>query len=305
MKDNAFILVPLPMIKDLIKDPSTLEDIYLVGIYKSSTLMKYSDDQAIKHFIYCMYRRKDELRGPIFEWAKKMVDFPYDNERGGFDGGDFHAYAEFSYVKIFAARYPGFKRDLLEWSRWDTMHSEMEKYISAKIPNDMLAAKKIFEGNDYFIGEPNFTADSKIIWDLYKRRSLMTEEELASWAMYFGMLSLIGQKDVVATTSFAIKSRMFGAKDKEALDDILTDLELKKLYDRYTTRRKYEKLCYIVREKMKINSMGLKKKTYLSYVYFDDADLIEKVFYSDRARLHKERKALIAKYYGRKKQERR
>lgn len=95
-----------------------------------------------------------------------------------------------------------------------------------------------------------------------------------------GMLSIIGTKELAATTSIAIKSRMFGAKNNEVLREVLSDEETSRLYAYWTTRRRYERLLAEVEFSNKIKSQGVGRKTYISYYYKTDKDFVEAVFRS-------------------------
>lgn len=107
------------------------------------------------------------------------------------------------------------------------------------------------------------------MWDAAEKS---TPELRARWAMYLGMLSIIGTKQMAETTSIAIKSRMFGAKDDKTLQKILENEETKKLYDYWTTRRHYERILAEVEYFNKVKAQGVGRRTIISYRFDNDED---------------------------------
>ena len=82
--------------------------------------------------------------------------------------------------------------------------------------------------------------------------------------MYMGILSIIGNKEFAQTTLSMIKCRMFGARNTEELNVLLKDKSLKKAYEKYTTKYRYNKLLNIIQDRNMITEIALHRRTYVS-----------------------------------------
>lgn len=135
--------------------------------------------------------------------------------------------------------------------------------------------------------------------NLYNHRESIRSDERALWAMYMGILSIIGNKEFAQTTSSMIKCRMFGAKNKEELSVLLQDKSLKTAYEKYTTKYRYNKLLNIIQDRNMITEIALHRRTYVS-VKLKNADALidailskEKEVKQKKLRDEAKKKALI------------
>ena len=132
----------------------------------------------------------------------------------------------------------------------------------------------------------------------------LNAKKRAMLAMYFGMLSIIGNKRYAATTSDFILCRMFGAKNEEELSTFREDEEFDKLYQTYATRRKYEGYMEELVAKKMITYLPYGKRSYISVKLKSDDALAEAIYKDSKATRRKEQresqKAAIAKYLSKK-----
>ena len=57
---------------------------------------------------------------------------------------------------------------------------------------------------------------------------------------------------------------MFGARNTEELNVLLKDKSLKKAYEKYTTKYRYNKLLNIIQDRNMITEIALHRRTYVS-----------------------------------------
>lgn len=284
-RNGHFVLIPLSMIRGLIKDPTLIYRIAMTGIYVSSQKLEVDFEEAIVTFIAIKYRDTLSLGIIMYEWYEKMKrNFPEQKELNKTSIVDKETHQinvnidkEIEFLKIYGQKNPKFFDDLLAWYRVRMMIHLLEYEI------DFLTMGSFEMGQQFMNERPELKTDPLIALDREVLRNMISAtynsstELRARWAMYLGMLSIIGTKQMAITTSVAIKSRMFGAKDNDSLQEILKDKETKELYDYWTTRRHYERLLAEVETANKIKAQGLGRRTYISYRFKTDEDFVKAI----------------------------
>lgn len=71
-RNGHFVLIPLSMIRGLIKDPTLIYRIAMTGIYISSQKLEVDFEEAIVTFIAIKYRDTLSLGIIMYEWYEKM-----------------------------------------------------------------------------------------------------------------------------------------------------------------------------------------------------------------------------------------
>ena len=276
-----------------------------LGLYIRSTKFGSDWGNASEQFVYALYRERDSLGDLEQKWWKKLDDegFDYDIQYYGFRGGPdkrFNPDQECEAMDKLAEREPEFREDVLAWHNMYLCFEQVDLQLNGAIRATIRHGQQLMGDHDNYKGEPLIALDWDLFWNIFKKRETLSEEQRAHWAMYMGMLSIIGQKPLACTTSDAIKCRMFGAKNQAALDQLLTDEATRQLYDHWTSRRRYERLLSEVEYTFHVKSQGMSRHTYLSYRYADNAKFLEAIIaYSKRKTAGRdERREMLKKMRG-------
>lgn len=283
--DGHFIFVPLSAISKLIKSYHTVYQITFLGIYISASKLSISFEDAINNYIRMLYL-SPILLGTNACWAAKMEKrFPMQENLRNTDildestndikaGIDISKEKEFLYK--FAKKNPQFSIDVLQWCRVMLMINQINYNYYIMLTAFSFGHKAMEEHPEYK-DDPLIAIDTEVMSNMWRAAEKSTPELRARWAMSLGMLSIIGTKQMAETTSIAIKSRMFGAKDDKTLQKILEDEETRKLYDYWTSRRHYERTLAEVEQANKIKAQGMGRRTYISYRFDDDTDFVNEI----------------------------
>ncbi|NDV64599.1 hypothetical protein [Bacteroides sp. 224] len=265
MEKNPFILIPLPLLKELIVDAETINTMFHVGIYFTANKINVSENDAYKEFIYCIYRDLKGLTDQLIHTFHTMVDFPYDEDYNGFDtsGNEFNPEEEFEYLLSYSEENPDFHHLLMAWYKIRQVYKMLELNTETVKYTILLVNEHLKKYS--FEGCPFILLNGKVMMNIYTQKDKMQADERAVWAMYLGILSIIGNKEFACTTSDMIKCRMFGAKNKDELTLLLKNKTFKKAHDKYTSKYQYHKLLNIIQDRNMITEIGLNRRTYVSY----------------------------------------
>lgn len=270
MSDNPFILIPLPILRDLIVDKATIENIFNFGIYFTAKKIIVSDYDARREFSYCIRKSPEEISDKLRERYYEIY-FPYSAN----SKLDLEHVKEMKQVKAFCDWNPDFHDSLREWSKVRIVHKTLQ--LDTKNVEHIIQQVESCSQNYDFNNCPLILVNAKVMMNLYEKRNNMKSDTRAMWAMYFGILSIIGKKEYAQTTSSMIKCRMFGAKNKEELNSLLRNPALKKAYDRYTSKYQYHKLLNIIQDRNLITEIGLNRRTYVSYKLKSIDELVDAI----------------------------
>ena len=301
MNKNPFILIPLPILRDLIIEKNTINRMYYIGIFYTSRKIEISEYNAFKDLVYCIYRTIEELPDSILQEYNRMDEFPYDEDYNGFGNEEFLPELEIEYLNDYSKENPSFYDLVLEWYRVRQTFAMLNlKTDTVKYTLDTVnRCRKVYN----FKGCPFVLLNATVMSNIYNARENMNSDERAVWAMYMGISSIIGDKDFAQTTSDMIKCRMFGARNKEELELLLKNRALKKVYDKYTTKHQYNKLLNIIQDRNMITEIDLHRRTYVSTKLKDVDALVQaistKEIETKRKKQRDEAKAKAkAKYYS-------
>lgn len=281
-RNGHFVLIPLSMIRGLIQNPGSFDRMAETGIYLSSRKLEVKLDNAINAFIVFRYSSGALLGSTMIDWYLEMGDsYPLQEQFVGKKITDLNGHRlvadisrEREFVTEFILSHPDFEKDLLSWFRVMQMCHNLSYKFCERTLVAYEVGKTIMEGNPEYEKDPLIALDGEVLANMWEAVSKSTPELRARWCMYLGMLSIIGTKQLAETTSVAIKSRMFGAKDKKTLQDVLSDEETRKLYDFWTSRRHYEGLLAQIEYSNKIKAQGMGRRTYISYRFDNDLDFV-------------------------------
>lgn len=303
MDKNPFILIPLPLLKDLIVDAQTIDKMFDVGIFFTANKINISENDAYKEFVYCIYRDSKGLTDQLMQTFHTLVDFPYDTDYNGFDpsGNEFNPEEEIEYLLSYSEENPDFHHLLMSWYKIRQVYKMLElntetvKYNLLRV-NEHLK-KYSFEGCPFIL------LNGKVMMNIYTQKDKMKADERAIWAMYLGIISIIGKKEFARTTSDMIKCRMFGAKNKDELTILLQNKTLKKAHDKYTSKYQYHKILNIIQDRNMITEIGLNRRTYVSYKLKTVNELVDAISMKEnqlqrRKQRNEEKAKAIERYFA-------
>ena len=229
MNKNPFILIPLSLLRGMIYEKEAINDMYDIGIFCTSRKIDIIESNALKDFVYCIYRSIEELPDKLLQEYDKMDKFPYDEDYNGFDNENFAPELEIEYLNDYSKENPSFYDLVLEWYRVRQVFYMLNlKTNTVKYTLSTVEKYKM----RYDLNKCSFVLlNGEVMSNLYKLKDTMTADDRAMWAMYMGISSIIGDKDFAQTTSEMIKCRMFGAINQEELELLLKDETLKRVYD--------------------------------------------------------------------------
>ena len=303
-RDGHFLLVPLPLIRGLISNPNVIYKAYAVGLYCSSQKIEVDMDSLYVELVRAFYN-PSYLGSTLVNWLIKLHDtFPYQKEWQGRDIADIengklfiNIDKEIEFLKAYANEHYDFLDDCIEW--WKVLQfNSLLDYRHCIIPYiNCGIARNVFSEHPEYKDAPYIAVDNEVFINMLVAAQRSKPELRARWAMYLGMLSIIGTKEMAATTSVAIKSRMFGAKDAEELQQLLEDPETRALYDKWTTRRRYDRLMADIEEGNNVKSLGVGRRTYISYRFSTNQEISEAINRGDALKrvtaAKKERRRLL------------
>lgn len=275
MNNNPFILIPLSLLRGLIYEKEVINDMYHIGIFCTSRKINITEDNALKDFVYCIYRAIEELPDKLIQEYDKMDEFPYDYDYNGFGNQNFMPELEIEYLSDYCKGNPAFYDLVLEWYRVRQTYSVLGlKTNTVKYTLDIADRYR----KEYSFDKCSFILlNAKVMNNICKSKDTMNVGERAIWAMYMGILSIIGDKDFAQTTSGMIKCRMFGAVNQKELEFLLKNEALKKVYDKYTTKHQYNKLLNTIQDRNMITEIGLNRRTYVSTKLKDVNELVDAI----------------------------
>lgn len=299
MNKNPFILIPLSLLRGMIYEKEAINVMYDIGIFCTSRKIDIIESNALKDFVYCIYRSTEELPDKLVQEYDKMDEFPYDEDYNGFENENFAPELEIEYLNDYSKENPSFYDQVLEWYRVRQVFYMLNlKTNTVKYTLSTVEKYKM----RYDLGKCSFVLlNGEVMSNLYKLKDTMTADDRAMWAMYMGISSIIGDKDFAQTTSEMIKCRMFGAINQKELELLLKDETLKRVYDKYTTKRQYNKLLNIIQDRNMVTEIGLNRRTYVSTKMKNVDELVDAIsakrIDSERKRVRDEEKANARKKY--------
>ena len=244
MANKCFVMIPLPMIKVLFQTPNAFEKILSTGIYKSAFRQRIAgEDRPLMQMVYCWYAKKEcltaSIREKLEELLKQDVWFDDDCYRGFDTNGNFTAGVElynglFDYVKkdndFFKAIEEWYAiyqfNGLIGFSQGGEQITRIIERADTELAKDNTQPYALVNPNTFF----------------YHAKTHTKERERARLAMGMAISTIVGSKEFAATSKSQIAMRMFGCKNDEELEKTLQDHSLKECYDRYTTRKIFDRL---------------------------------------------------------------
>lgn len=286
---KRFVLIPLPLVRELFMPKGYADDIVGFGIYEAAKALYKGekldnlDNGFLKDLFYCYYRDKDALPPYLIQMIEELADkefFALDVDYTGFDGyGIFNPEEEVGGIVNYLNEDEEFYQSHYYPNVPDSLSFTVEEFTSAALEwCQIRALLKRFElkGKVSYIIKchDSLTSDYQkcpscaigVRFLLSYLNNAHSEYDRMKLALLMGISSIIGMKRKwTATTKEMILCRMFGCKDKKELDRLLSNKKAKEAYDKYSTRKRFERL----RDDLLVSCMvrcftGFRRRTYVS-----------------------------------------
>ena len=299
--ENNIIVGYQKTLKGLIADANTIDDMMIMAVYYTgrNLFKKTPLAKALEPLVYHMYHYT--LDDYMYKLVQEMLPHvSYDTYYRGFVNGEWDPSYEVESIMEYCKDRPDFQQDVLEWY-WVTKTIEA---LDFPIPlteasRFFLRARELNKENNDFEGTPTFKVSKLALLHLWIGRERTDEETRAKWAMHIAILSIIGQKPYASTTSDTIKLRMFGFKNKHELVLALKDEKTKELYEKWTSRRRYDRMLSQLQVEGYIREFGERRRTFLT-TKLTLEELVQKVASSSKKKqkedLRDKKAQLRAKY---------
>ncbi len=252
MKEEInYIAFPLPMIRKFFIEPNkAAADIIDYGIYRAAMGMSISAPEApYRQLTYEFIRQGlkmphgDSYRVPC-SISQKLIKLREKDgyldtlDYGGFspesDFEQFDCEEDINLLMEIADSDEHFRKEVDEWYRLCQVQDVVGVSFSVSEHQQIKDTYQRIESG--FHGEPQVPVSCKTSILLERQEEAGTEHQRARLCLYLGIRSLIGRSDIAVTTCEAIKSRMFGAKNKiELSDKALIDKILDRMKDVFSS----------------------------------------------------------------------
>ncbi|MEI7982137.1 MAG: hypothetical protein WCI71_10825 [Bacteroidota bacterium] len=253
-KDTKYLQFPLLLLRKIFTDRDRMiSDIFNVGICRYSETLQYSNEDAAKQLIYDYYRNKDSLTNEMIKEVEKQIrsgNLSVDEGIAGFTEEGFDPSCEkLDLITIFDQNH------VLAENAMIHLQIHRASYflgISSTIPHlqRYSSYQKIMQSVPK--GEPFPMVNKTLLFKL--RDETQTEYDLAQFAAYIGIRSILGKSSYKHTNKDMIIARMFGYIDHKHLHESKQNPIIKPLIEKYLLRYWKDKLLV---------DMGINWKIYI------------------------------------------
>lgn len=235
-------MIPIPMIKEVIAYSNGVDIVLRYGLYHSAMLQKVDSEliTPLRQLLYCYYRDRNALTPSLEDKLDDLVKegkLCIDEDYNGFYDKEFFPEEEINALGGICEKDKDFKDTIYDWYKL---------YQFCKLCNLVFKggsiAKTISVASKYgeYEGEPYARIGIRFLIDIASK--CQTEKDRVKVAMLLSISSIVGKKKFAATTKEHIILRMFGAKNRAELEKNLCDDSLSSCYQKYNTRKMFEKL---------------------------------------------------------------
>lgn len=235
--DKKYLQFPLFILRNLIIDKkNTINNIFLYGIYKFSSQIKYDLSEVARQLMYKYYR--SELTNDLSEAMEMYIDngtIDIDEDYNGFNGSEFNPEIEIEQLMKIFETDSDFKNNAIELHRIKQAYEILgfePNYVSC-----MNTAKQIEKSIPE--KEPFPMVNKKLLFDF--RDNEKSEFDLMQLACYISIQSILGQKSYCPTNKDMIICRAFGYSSIKHLPKEMTPA-IKELFCKYMNRYHKDKI---------------------------------------------------------------
>lgn len=272
-REDSYIQFPLCLLQQTFGDSKTdsytaWEKILCYGIVKYAKSCKYELSDVGKQLMYHYYRNQKMMQSSLLRKMEEYIDsgeILTDEDYHGFQGGAFDPmeYSGEGLMKVFENDHE-FRDEAILMSQLSKipklLNLDPERFDLDSILQHYergLAYKDKFEAV--------YGADSQ---PMVKPSMLIdfrdSGKDIDLFRAYIGIRSLIGQKKFTSTYKSVILCRMLGCKTEKALDQFKqTNKNAMEVYNRYSGRKRMDKLLFELMERGFILALSKKHQRYI------------------------------------------
>ncbi|MBP7497442.1 MAG: hypothetical protein KA792_07245 [Bacteroidales bacterium] len=249
---TRYLQFPLFLMQNLfIEKEKTINDIITSGLYRCSTKMNADEQGVARQLIYDYYRKANKLPSYVFNKIKKYIKegILYYNE----DNNGFNFYGNFYAKKEIEDLMNIFETDI-EFKERATEYFKMrEAYRFLKMTGNAESAIKRAKEIEKLIpeNEPMPMVNVYLLFEFRDKNK--SEYEIAQFAAYIGIKSIMGKRKTVKTNKEMIISRMFGFPSYNKININNSDKELKDILEKYSKRYHIDKILEELQLNWKVN----------------------------------------------------
>ncbi|WP_374950156.1 hypothetical protein [Mucilaginibacter sp.] len=278
-KDAKYIPFPLYLISGL---PGNLNEIFDYGIGKFAKMVEFSDLITVyRQVLYAYYRGNlpESLLNKINFLAEEEFFIP-DEDYNGFtgEGDEFNPATGIDEFSEAGERDEDFRQACIDY--WQMQQAMKILNLSGGDIDTMMASaartqRAIDEWEKKGGRDVTVMMSISMMFQYYQRSKSPYEIDLLR--AFLSIKSILGNKELVATTKDYILTRMTGARKKELLPQMLKKPGIKAVYETYTKRYQMDKLLSeLLARGFITGKLAYNRRIYLS-THFTTAELPEAV----------------------------
>ena len=235
-------MIPVPMIKEVIAYSNGVDIVLRYGLYHSAMLQKVDSEliTPLRQLLYCYYRDKNALTQYLIDKLDDLVKegiLCIDEDYHGFYDKEFFPEEEINALYTICEENKDIKEKIYEWYKLYQFCNLCNLALrGGSIEKTISVVSRYGE----YEGEPYARIGLRFLIDIASK--CRTEKDRMEVAMLLSICSIVGKKNFAATTKEHIILRMFGAKNRVELEKNLCDDSLSSCYQKYNTRKMFEKL---------------------------------------------------------------
>lgn len=239
--NERYIQFPLLLIRELFTDKrAVIDNIFNYGIYKYSTKLNFKVYDVARQLIYAYYRKRSDLSKDLLMAIENYIDeekIDIDEDYNGFVGtNNFVAETEIQQILELFEGDKDFKDMAIEYYQIHTSLYSLN--LIDKYPNNTLKQGKKIDST-IPDREPFPMISTSLLFDF--RDNNKTEFDIAQFAAYIAVRSILGKKSYCRTNKQMIVSRMFGYASNKQMQGTLKPA-IKDLFNKYSNRYHIDKV---------------------------------------------------------------
>jgi hypothetical protein len=218
--NNNYINFPLIFLELIWQNPKIIEKIFSYGIvYFDLKNYEYEINEVARQTADCFYRNQKGMFTELLRIYNKYVNadkITNNEDNSGFDGNEFNPVNEIiEILEIFESDNIFMELSILNYKINQKVKLFIEPFPIDVIYKEYLELKAISDKHKNDFGSLVYVGiDKNIIFDLYQNK------EIELLCFYLAIRSKKGRKKFVGITKIEIINRMFGAKNRDIIQQI-------------------------------------------------------------------------------------
>jgi len=237
MSNERYLQFPLFLIRELFSDKNkAINNIINYGIYRFSKKQNYSIEEVARQLMYGYYRKglTTQLRAVIERYVG-IGKIEIDEDYNGFNGITFNPDTETEQILPLFETDSDFKELAIEYYLLKQAYSFLG--LNGNFDNCLKEGKRIEKLIP--LHDPFPMVNKKLLFEF--RDNPKTEFDIAQFAAFISVRSILGVKLYCRANKEMIVCRMFGYASKKQLPNHMNP-KLKELFDKYSNRYHIDKV---------------------------------------------------------------